>query len=696
MARPRGRRFSYRTTVVLIAASLIAVRPAPSLASVSLPVGFTDEHVATVPQPTAIAFTPDGRMLITSRTGTLHVYANGALLAAPAIDLTAKVCSNSERGLLGVAVDPNFATTRHIYMYYTFKKFPNCPLKQDTAPVNRVSRFVLPPSSVIDPSSETVLIDNILSYGGFHNAGDLRFGKDKTLYISVGDGGCDYAGNHQCAGFNDAARDLHVMLGKMLRINRDGSIPADNPFLGAGTARCATSGSTVAGLTCREIFATGLRNPFRFAMDPNAAGTRFYINDVGEGVWEEIDLGQAGADYGWNVREGHCAKFSTTNCGPPPAGMTNPIFDYAHSTGCSSITGGAFVPQDLGWPAAYAGHYLFADYVCGKIFRLDPNGSGFVMTPFVTGLGSNSIVHTEFGGPAGDRALYYSTFANGGEIHRVSFAGPPVAALTADPTSGLAPLAVTFDGSASIDPGGQPLTYVWQFGDGAGETTSSATTTHTYTSNGSFTASLVVRNPSGAESDPATTTILVGNTAPTPTISSPAEGTTFRVDQTLTLNGSATDAQDGTLPPSSLTWTVLRFHKDHTHPWVGPVSGNNISFTAPAPEDLVAATNSYLILHLTAMDSSGASTTVTRIVQPRKVSLTFRTNPTGLKVRVAGATLTATAFITSWVDWVIQIEAPSPQSGHVFVSWSDGGTRVHSITTPAVPTTYTARFVKVT
>lgn len=143
-----------------------------------------------------------------------------------------------------------------------------------------MSRFVLPDSNVVDPA--TVLIDNIHSPAGDHNAGDLRFGKDGNLHVGVGvgvgDGGCDYAGNSGCAGANDAARDRHVLLGKILRITPSG----DNPFAGAGTARCNASGSTAAGNSCQDTFAWGLRNPFRIAFDPNAAGTRLHINDVGQ------------------------------------------------------------------------------------------------------------------------------------------------------------------------------------------------------------------------------------------------------------------------------------------------------------------------------------------------------------------------------------------------------------------------------
>jgi glucose/arabinose dehydrogenase len=391
-----------------------------------------NDLVTNIGLPTGITFTPDGRLLITSQPGQLRVFQNGTLLTTAALDLSGRACANGERGLLGVAVDPEFSANRFIYLYYTFNKFPvaNCPSGQPTNPnnpVNRVSRFVLGNDNTVDPGSEVILIDNILSPNGNHNGGDLQFGKDGFLYISVGDGGADYAGNSGGGGDNDAARDSHILLGKILRIARDGSIPPSNPFLGPNSARCNTTGITTPGNSCQETFATGLRNPFRLAFDPNAAETRFFINDVGQGAWEEIDEGRAGADYGWNTREGPCANNSTTNCGPQPAGLTNPVFAYQHGD-CSlsgvrgnSITGGAFVPNGV-WPSQFQGRYLFGEFVCGKIFILTPNASGApTATEFLTGLGSGSAVTMIFGPFQNTQALYYTTYAEGGQVRRISF-----------------------------------------------------------------------------------------------------------------------------------------------------------------------------------------------------------------------------------------------------------------------------------
>ncbi len=374
----------------------------PAVAAV--PAGFSDTLVASVGSPIALAFTPDGRLLVTTQGGALRVIQNDALLATPALTFGDEtICTNSERGLLGVAVHPAFATNHYIYLFYSFEQ----PGPGDETPcVNRVSRFTLPDSNVIDPASELLLIDNMPSPNGNHNAGDVQFGKDGLLYVSIGDGG---------PGSN--ARIEHILSGKVLRVTDSGGIPAGNPFQGAGTGDCRFTGGTTPGNKCRETFAWGFRNPFRMAFDANAADTSFRINDVGQGAWEEIDVAQAGADYGWNCREG---AHDTGACPSTPS-MVDPFFEYQHGvtipgttspTNCNCISGGAFVPNGL-WPG-FDGAYLFGDCVCGGIFRL----SGTSASDFGSGLGT--VVHLAFGPFGGRQALYYTTFAGGGQVRRIT------------------------------------------------------------------------------------------------------------------------------------------------------------------------------------------------------------------------------------------------------------------------------------
>jgi glucose/arabinose dehydrogenase/PKD repeat protein len=671
------------------ALALTALLPAPASSSLAatLPAGFSDTLVTTVPQPTALAFLPDGRMLVTSRDGQLWLGAPGA---TPALDLSARICPQSERGLLGVAVDPDFQANRHIYLYYTFDKYDICNNSAPpNGPVNRVSRFTLGTDNRVSLGSELVLIDGIPSPAGTHNGGHVIFGKDNYLYVSVGDGGCDYAGDSGCAGSNDAARDRNVLLGKVLRITTAGGIPADNPFQGAGSARCNLTARSAAGTTCQETFAWGLRNPFRLGFDPNAAATRFFINDVGQGAWEEIDEGRPGADYGWNMREGHCLTYSTTDCPAPPAGVTNPIYDYGRETGCGAITAGAFVPNGL-WPAEYNGRYLFGDYSCGKVRSLRLTALGWAAADFGSDLGA--VVDMRFGPWGSSQALYYINWE--GQVRRIAYTGnrEPAAVARTSATEGDPPLGVLFDASASRDPDGGTLTYDWDFGDGTAHS-AAAKPGHVYNTAGTYKATLRVTDDRGASTTDSVR-IDVGNSSPVPTIQSPTPSTRFRVGQPITLRGSASDPQDGPLTAFSMSWTVVLHHGSHTHPFLGPKPGNDIAFTAPPPEDLAAAATSWLEVRLTATDSKGRTRTVSQELRPHTVGLIFKTVPEGLRLIVDGTPVRGPAGFVSWEGYRFTVDAPNLQAepGKVwgFTSWSDGGAAKHEITTGSAPGEYAA------
>jgi glucose/arabinose dehydrogenase len=652
-------------------------------AETATPADFTDSLVAVVPGPTALTFTPDGRMLVATQLGQLRVLSDDTLLPAPAIDLASSLCTGEEQGLLGVAVDASFPTDGFVYLYYTHANGGTCE--------NRVSRFIMS-GNTLDPASELVLVDGIPSPAGIHNAGDLHFGNDGLLYISVGDGGCDYLGDSGCGGANDASRDQNVLLGKIIRVTATGAIPASNPFQGAGTARCNVTGRTSAGLKCQETFAWGLRNPFRIAFDPNTTATRFFINDVGQSLWEEIDEGQAGADYGWNVREGPC-------CGSPGPEMTDPIYSYDHSSGCGAITGGAFVPGGV-WPSSYDGAYVYADYVCGELFLLRKGtGSSYSASSFATGNGAP--VEVAFGPYGATQALYYTNYDSGGQIRRIVYTGSanraPTASLTASPSAGPAPLGVTFDASGSADPdAGDTISFRWSFGDGSPDVqTAGPTTQHVYSAVGTFTATVVAVDNHNAASQPVATRIDSGDSPPVPSIDAPSATFRFKVGQVIQLRGSATDPEDGTLAGSSLSWTVLKHHNTHTHPFLPPTSGSAVDIVGPEPEDAAAAANSYLEVILTATDSRGLSRTTSMDILPSKVNVNLATSPAGLPLELFGQP--APSSFIGWEGWQLTLNAPDGYDANgknwVFSSWSDGGARSHVAVVPGVDATYTATFV---
>jgi glucose/arabinose dehydrogenase len=403
--------------VVLALTGLTAVTLPGTAAAAPPPL--TSTLVASIAAPTALAFLPNGVLLATNQAGKLYVVRNGT--PNQVHDLGPRICTNSERGLLGIAVDPQFATNRFIYLYFTQRSAnaadpcPGGSGNPATAPMatNHVARFRLEPNDTL--SSEFTVIDRLPNYAGNHNGGDLGFAPDGTLYVSVGDGGCDLRGGG-CAGANNAARDVDVAVGKILRVNTDGTIPSDNPFVGQSSTPCGDDGLADLGKHCPETWAWGFRNPFRMAFGPTG---KLYVNDVGQGAWEEIDDVLKGADYGWNIREGHCSNPALDpNCNAPaPPGLTPPIHDYDRSAGCTAITGAAFVPNSAPWPGDYQGDYLFADYGCGKIFRLQQQGGVFTRDDLVTGLGARSAVHMEFGP---DGALYFTSYAGGGAIHKIA------------------------------------------------------------------------------------------------------------------------------------------------------------------------------------------------------------------------------------------------------------------------------------
>jgi PKD repeat protein len=306
---------------------------------------------------------------------------------------------------------------------------------------------------------------------------------------------------------------------------------------------------------------------------------------------------------------------------------------------------------------------------------------------------ASNPVHLETG-PAGD--LFYVDFG-GGTIRRIEYVSTnraPTAVADATPTTGAAPLTVSFDGTGSSDPDGDTLSYAWDLdGDGAFDDSTAAQLTYTYTTQGTHTASLRVTDPDGA-SDSDSVTITVGNTPPTAAITAPAAGTTWKVGDVINFSGSATDPQQGTLPPSALSWSLVLQHcpsNCHSHPlqsYPGVASG---SFTAPDHQY-----PSHLELQLTATDSGGLTATASRRLDPQTVELTFQTSPSRLQLTVGGVTSTATFTRTVIVGSANTISAPSPQFKRGdelgFVSWSDGGAQTHTIVAPATATSYRAKY----
>ncbi|MEP7113415.1 MAG: PQQ-dependent sugar dehydrogenase, partial [Ilumatobacteraceae bacterium] len=382
---------------------------APKVAA-AVPTGFTDVQVAVPGGSTGIAGLPDGRVLVLVQSGSVRLIRNDVLVPGASLTLGLAPCNDGEQGLLGAAVDPNFTVNGVLYLYYT-RPSAGSP----GGCLNRISRFTMS-GDVIDPASEVILVDNISARNGNHNGGDLEIGGDGFLYVSIGDAGTD---PRVRSGVNTAAQDLSLLNGKILRVVPSTGEPAPgNPLSGPGTESCRVRGNLPATPTtsCQELYAWGLRNPFRFAFDPNTGPDRFFINDVGLNKREEVDEGGIGRNYGWSVREGVCAYNQDPPCtaADPAAGFTEPLTDYPHSVG-SVITAAAFIPNGH-WPAEYDGGYLFADAGSGNMWLRPANGSVDYSAPFATGVGG--IADMAFVTTTTSIALYYTT--TGGSVHKIT------------------------------------------------------------------------------------------------------------------------------------------------------------------------------------------------------------------------------------------------------------------------------------
>ena len=599
--------------------------------------GFVSEVVATLPPFTVvgIAWAPDGRLFVWQKNGVVRVIKQGVLLPTPFIDLSAKVNTFDDRGFWGLAFHPDFANNGYVYMSYTFEHAGN-PNDSNprTSRLTRVTASTTNPDIAV-PGSEVVILGSIgippcSAYpagadcipfdSGSHGMGNLQFAPDGTLFVGNGDGAS--------ADFADVAalgaQDITSWRGKILRIRDDGSAPSDNPFYdGTNSIRS-------------RVWLYGIRNPFRFMLNPTT--NEPYFGDVGWNTWEELNRGMAGKNYGWPCYEGvnqqpqyqsaflQCRQLAAS-------AVTPPVYTYDHNTG-QALIGGPFYTGTT-YPEQYRGSFFFIDYGGNFIRRLqfDASGNPAGVVSFATNAAAPVTIEQ---GPDGD--LYYLSFTTG-QIRRIRFNGPGAVA-AATPTNGYSPLAVSFSSAGSSDASGGPLTYAWDFGDSA--TSTAANPSHTYVAPGvaTFTPRLTVRNQAGLTST-ATLKVTVGSTPPTPTILAPANNVMVQPGQTVNYQGSATDPDDGAIPASALTWTILLHHNAHIHTSVGG-TGAQGSFVVQDHGPI--GTFSYEII-LTATDSSGLQTS-TSVLLP--VGTTPDTTPPSTVSGLSAGAVSSSQINLSW------------------------------------------------
>ncbi len=668
---------------------------AGALSAATLPTGFSEQVVASgFTEPTNFAFLPDGRILVTEKHGVVKVIKNGAVLPTPFIDLSSQVNDYWDHGLLGIAVDPGFATNGFVYLLYTYE---NDPLNYEGPKTGRLIR-VTASGDTASPSTQVVILgtqvgagcgvfpagaDCISSDEPSHSVGNIRFAPDGSMFVTTGDG----------ASFNVVddnalrAQNLDSLTGKLLHITSSGAGISTNPFW---------NGSASANRS--KVWGYGLRNPFRFTIRPSNGVP--YLGDVGWSTWEEINVGVKGGNFGWPCYEGAGQQPGYSGKSVCQAlyaqgssAVVAPLVAWEHAGASAAALGGTFY-TGTSYPAAYQGAYFYGDYSQSFFRTLTTDASDVLVgTPqnFATGTAGPVALHS---GPNGD--LYYSAFG-AGEIRRIFFTAgntPPTAAASATPTSGVAPLSVQFSSSGSSDPDGDPITFSWNFGDGSAASTA-PNPQHTYSANGTYTAVLTVSDNRGGTAT-ASVVITVGNRAPAAAITAPLATTTFKVGDVITFSGSATDPEDGNLTGASLTWQINLQHcvdvgvSCHTHAFTS-ATGSGGSFTVPDHGDY-----SYFQIVLTAKDSGGLTDSKTVEIRPQRVNITLATSPTGLQVSL-GAQSGAAPFTRSiTVGATTTITALSPQTlggtSYTFASWSDGGAMQHNVVAGTGNATYTATF----
>ncbi|MDQ6907407.1 MAG: PQQ-dependent sugar dehydrogenase, partial [Chloroflexota bacterium] len=674
-----------------------AVAPAATV----LPTGFSTQVVAAgIDQPTGFAFAPDGRIFITAKHGLVWVVKGGTVLPTPLIDINTIVNDYGDRGLLGIAVDPNFATTSpYIYLLHTYENNPADPTGKKTA---RLARYTVNGDVASPASAQTILgtvvgdaahpscndfaigADCIVSDNLSHSIGSVRFASDGTLFVSMGDG----------ASFNfaddDALRvqNLDSLAGKVLHITTAGKGIATNVFSDGNLSHNRS-----------KVWAYGFRNPFRFTLRP---GTNVpYLGDVGWDTWEEVNVATSGGNFGWPCYEGAaqqaayapkpgCKSLYAKGAGAVKFGLVT----YGHALGSfpvsTAVIGGAFYTGTT-YPAQYRGAYIYGDVQ--QFMRSLTVDSNDALVSGPADFSPNADIPTDIQmGPDGN--LYVcAIFA--GELRRIVYsATAPAAQISVDRQSGPPPLTVNFSSAGSADPQGGTLSYSWDFGDGS-TPSPEANPSHIYeltcgSAACKYVATLTVTSSVSGANGSVGVTIGVGQ-PPVATITAPGPSLTYKVGDTIAFSGSATDSLDGDVPPSDLSWQVIVHHcpgNCHTHFLLRRSGVAADSFTIPDHGD-----NSYFEIILTATNSAGVPNSNSVSLHPQTARVTLQTSPTGLPIVYdGGVTYTTPHTFDSVVGSRHTITAPASSDSTSFVSWSDGGAAQHDITIGASAATYTATY----
>ena len=597
----------------------------------SIKEGFTTELVTNnIVNPTTMDIASDGRIFISEKSGKIKIIENGILL--PNLFLNLAVDEYGELGLSGFILDKEFDKNGHIYVYY------NVVGKNH----NRLSRFTANGNAVI-PNSEEILLDFETLGGTTHNGGAMRWALDTTLIISIGDGLR-----------SSIVQNMDNFFGKVLRLNRDGSIPTDNPFYNSHTGKA------------RYIYALGLRNPFTFDIHPITG--KILANDVGDTRFEEINEITPGANYGWPNIEG--MRTNQTE----PLNYKDPLYAYEHKNGNCAIVGAAFyVPEISKFPPNWKDQYIFGDYCTGNIFRLNPE-TGIVEDTLIYGGHSISNLFV-----SKDGYLYYLVFNElSSEIWRVEYLGSGAPFFTQQPKTEMAVVGenITLNVEAL---GKAEISYQWYKNNSPiqNETNNNLILNSVVLADSGNTIFCVATNSFDSDTSNIVTLLITQNQRPKINFISPLMGSKFNYGDSLRFEGNAIDPEDGALANTQLEWKVDFHHDEHTHPGLTATTG--ISKGAVfLPRLGETSTNVWYRVYLKATDSKGLSNSAYIDVHPTIGQMEVKSSPVGLPIGLDGS-FTNTNYNFDIVLGNERVLTAKPLTNRndslfQFKNWSDGST----------------------
>jgi glucose/arabinose dehydrogenase len=685
--------------VLLLAVLLVAVC-VPAAHATQLPPGFTETTMwSGLGNPTVVRFAPGGRVYVATKAGLIYTF-DGVDDPTPTVfaDLRPQVQDFWDRGLLGMALAPD----GRMFVAYSHDTGwgDTCPDSGTAPPGCKIDGRL---SRIDSQGGEHVLITDFCQQFPSHSVGTLEFGPGGMLYMSAGEGAhFDYADFGQ---IDNVCGDPPSPGGAIGPPTAQGGAlraqayrrPAGQAFTPDGSILRLNPDNPV--IDRSAVVAYGFRNPFRFTI--RAGANELWMGDVGWTTWEELNrvpLDGTVRNYGWPCYEGNgrqdaydaldvdtCESLYAENSATPPYFTYNHAANVLDGDGCnpgdSSISAVSFY-TGTAFPSEYRGGLFFGDYARNCLWYMPLAGNG-QPDPAQRRLFAGNALGPVFLTEGPDGALYYADH-NDGEIRRIGY-GEPTARIAATPETGQPPLRVTFDGRGSTDQHGQTLSYAWDLdGDGFYDDSTSATPTWDYTRPELVTARLRVTNADGKHGR-AAKTITVGR-PPTVSIDQPTSSTTWAVGDRI--------AFSGTTSSGALSWSLQLRHcsridpnECHTHALL-TATGPSGSFVAPDHEY-----PSHLVLSVTATDADGLQSSTSVTLLPRTTDVTLASIPSGLRLAFGSESLPAPFTRTVLARSGISLNAPSPQAGLPWRSWSDGGSQVHTTTAPdGGAITYTATF----